>query len=220
MSDLLREIDQELRQDKARELLLRYGKQFLIGSVIIVLLVAIGVYLRNQDIKQRAATTLELVGIIGEGPTPTDLDLDALEKYVASAHGELASLGKFHMAGELARRGQKDDAIKIYRELAVDGSLTDELQDLAVLLDIMLRVDDGEPQSLIKELAPLTLPTIAWSYTARELTALLQIKAGDLNSGREGISSLLDVDGLPINMRRRLYQWQEIYGVPEGAKQS
>ena len=43
MSELFREIDSELRQDKAREWLLRYGPRILIVCVIGIFLVAIGV---------------------------------------------------------------------------------------------------------------------------------------------------------------------------------
>ena len=68
MSELFREIDSELRQDKAREWLLRYGPRILIVCVIGIFLVAIGVYLREQEMERREAATAELIGIVGEGP--------------------------------------------------------------------------------------------------------------------------------------------------------
>jgi hypothetical protein len=54
MSELFREIDSELRQDKARELLLKYGPRALILSVIAVITVVVGVYLRDQEHARQA----------------------------------------------------------------------------------------------------------------------------------------------------------------------
>ncbi|MEO0393746.1 MAG: hypothetical protein AAF213_10970, partial [Pseudomonadota bacterium] len=72
MSELFREIDSELRQDKARALLAKYGPRALIFSVITVVAVVIGVYLRDQEIARQSAATQELVKLVGEGPIPQD----------------------------------------------------------------------------------------------------------------------------------------------------
>lgn len=222
MSELFREIDSELRQDKAREWLMRYGPRILIVSVITVLLVAIGVYLREKEMERRAAATAELITIVGEGPRPTDLSIDALTRFVETTDGAVAAIGQFHLAGELARSGDLEAAMQNYRQLAVNSHLTPELQDLALLFDIMLRLDDVDQtvDDLLAELAPLTAPSVAWRFSAMELTALLQIRKGNEEQGKQIIADLLEVPNLPLGMRQRLFQWTEIYGVPADPEQS
>ena len=222
MSELFREIDSELRQDKAREWLLRYGPRILIVCVIGIFLVAIGVYLREQEMERREAATAELIGIVGEGPRPTDLSVEQLQQYVANTKGEIAAIGQFHLAGELARDGDVGGALANYKELSANSDLTQELRDLASLYSIMLRMNDENQtaDALIAELAPLSGPEVAWNLTAQELTALLHIKNGNEEQGRQIIADLLEVTNLPLGMRRRLFQWTEIYGEPANPEQS
>lgn len=218
MSDLLREIDQELRQDKARALMRRYGLQFLIGSVMIVVLVAVGSYLRERDIERRAKLTLELYNMVGDGPRPDAFEIKPMEVFIGHATGELKALGQFHLAGALTREGDKAGAHKLYQQLALSADLTPELQDLALLLDIMHRMDEEAPGPLLAELEPLTTGT--WGYSARELVGLLMIRAGRLKDGQLTFQALMKETDLPVAMRRRLLQWQEIYGVPADAQAS
>ena len=221
MSELFREIDSELRQDKARALLIKYGPRALILSIIAVVAVVIGVYLRDQEIARQSAATEELVRIVGEGPIPEDLSAWDLAAFVETTDGTIGAIGQFQLAGQLARDGNIEGALDNYRELAINPDLPDELQDLALLYGVILRVNSDAPTpQLIEELAPLTNPDVAWRWSAMELQALLHIRNGDVATGQTIFAELLLVPNLPVSMRRRLFQWTEIYGVPEDPEQS
>lgn len=221
MSELFREIDSELRKDKARELLIKYGPRFLILSVVAVIAVVIGVYLRDQEHARQAEATAELVRIVGEGPFPDNLPAWELAGFADTTGGTVGALGKLHLAGQLARDGNIEGALKAYQELAIDRDLPDELQDLALLYSIILRMNEGAAHDeLLAELEPLMNPNVAWRWSAMELTALLHIQNGDLLRGQTMIADMLLIPNLPVEMRRRLFQWSEIYGAPEVREQS
>ncbi|MBV6632205.1 MAG: hypothetical protein KI792_04120 [Alphaproteobacteria bacterium] len=215
MSDLLREIDQELRQDRAREWMVRYGPKLLVAAVAIVALVAIGVFLNKQEMERRAVATAELISILGDEQRPIDLNIDALTGYVEEQHGAIGAIGEFHLAAELARQGDVEAARGHYQGLATNGDLAPELQDLALLFDILLRLDTDPAGELIRELQPLTMPDVTWRWSAQELTALLHVRQGDIDQARRIFAELAITDGLPVGLRARVFRWQEIFGTPD-----
>ncbi|MEM6903627.1 MAG: hypothetical protein AAF556_10370 [Pseudomonadota bacterium] len=215
MSELLREIDQELRQDRAREWMVRYGPKALLVGVAIVALVAIGVYFNKVEMERRAAATAQLIAIIGDEQRPQHLKIDALSAYVEEQHGAIAALGEFHLAAELARQGDIEAARGHYQSLATNSDLASELQDLAILFDILLRIDTDPAGELVRELEPLTAPNITWRWTAQELTALLHVRLGNIDQAQRIFAELAITDGLPLGLRQRVFQWQEIFGTPE-----
>ena len=221
MSELFREIDSELRQDKARAVLLKYGPRALILSVIAVIAVVIGVYLRDQEQARQATATAELLRIVGEGPIPDNLETWELAAFADTTDGTIGALGKMHLAGQLARDGDVEGALRAYDELALDRNLTDEFRDLALLYGIILRMNNGaSPEVLLGELEPLTNPDVTWRWSAMELQALLHIQMGNVETGQTIIADMLLIPNLPVEMRRRMFRWSEIYGTPEDPEQS
>ncbi|MEO0394156.1 MAG: hypothetical protein AAF213_13090, partial [Pseudomonadota bacterium] len=161
--------------------------------------------------------------VVGASPRPAAATMPPPSNPHRPAFPTTESLGRgeFCLAGQLAREGNIGGALDNYQTLALDPNLPDELQDLALLYAIMLRMDGDTPaEDLIAELEPLTNPAITWRWSALELQALLHIENGDVETGRAMIADLLLEPNLPVSMRRRLFQWTEIYGVPEDPEQS
>jgi hypothetical protein len=207
MSDIFREVDEELRRDQFARLWKRYGTAIIAVAVAIVAATAGVVAWNNWRQANAEAETARLVAAFqsGGGEAGSDAGIavaDRLAAFAADAEEARARLARFREAALRAEAGQRDEAILIYDALASSG--TDPVyRDLAVLLGVMHRVDDGDPPELRARLRPLTAAGGAWRHTARELDAVLAVRAGDRAAAAALFEELSADESAPPGVRER-----------------
>src|SRR5690606_8957185 len=128
VSDLFREVDEELRRDRAVELWKRYGP-YVVGAAVAIV-VATGAYVAWRDYTQQqaaeqgtaffAATALASSGATKEA-------ISAFEELAVSATTGYATLARMREAALKADAGEREAAIGLYRSVAEDSGATEEL---------------------------------------------------------------------------------------------
>jgi hypothetical protein len=78
-----------------------------------------------------------------------------------------------------------------------------ELRDVATLLSAMNGLVDGDAQSQIVRVKPLTENGNPWRPTALEITAAAQLKAGDKEAALDIYKKLADDPAAPEGVRGR-----------------
>ncbi len=204
MSELLREIDEELRQDKLKEQWAKYGRYVIAVAILVV--GGVGgykgwEYYERQQREKSAAMYAEAV------------DLAAQQNFAEAAArlGQLAGdgntgyriVGTLQQAAILVQTGDHQNAAAIYEKLAADTSVPEYYQELALVLMAMQQADDADPQGLIDRLTPLTLDGKPWRFTAREIVASLFLRMNDFASAREELSAVADDLQAPTAARAR-----------------
>jgi hypothetical protein len=81
-----------------------------------------------------------------------------------------------------------------------------------VLLATMASLDTGDPAALGERLQPLTVETNPWRYSALELTALLDERAGKKKEARDIYTRLADDAEAPGGIRVRARQMLGVLG--------
>ncbi len=205
MSDIIREVDEELKRENWQKLWKRYGK-FLIGvAVFSVAATAAVVGWREYDASQRLAIGDRFAAVLADAEssdTPA-ASADALSAFAAGAPDGYAMLARLREAKLRADAGDRAAAITIYDSIAGDGSADRMFRDLAILYSVRTQADDGDPDSLIARLSPLGAETGTWRYSARELTAILHLRAGDIEASRAAYQQLADDLLAPQGLRAR-----------------
>lgn len=204
MSDIFREIDEELRRDNLEKLWARYGKYVILLALAAVLVTAGIMGWREYRSRQRqedgvryaAALALEQQGKNAEAA-------DAFAALAQDAHDGHAVLARLAEAALRVKSGDVDGAVAIYDQLAADGGVDPVFRDAATILSARYGIDKGDPHSVIARLAPLTDAANAWHPLALELTALAELKAGDKAKAREAYQHLADDLSAPQGLRAR-----------------
>jgi len=203
VSDIFREIDEELRRDNLLKLWKAYGK-YVIGVVIAALLVAGGVVAwRNHQKSLRQAESVRYeagLSLLREGKDSEAAKIFATVKGEGSGYGQLAA---FEAADLAAKAGDQKAAIADYDKLAASPNVDPELRDAAILLSVMNGFADAEPKAVIERLQPLTNTGNPWRSTALELTAAAKLKAGDKAGALEIYKKLADDLTAPEGVRTR-----------------
>lgn len=204
MSDIFREIEEDLQRDRYKKLWEKYGNLVIAAAVALVIGTAgwqvwKGYKIRrDQAFGQRYAEAAMLArqGKTAEaGASFAQLSAEAGAGYTALARLQEAAL--------LAKAGKVAEAIAVYDKLAEDGSVGRPYRNLAVLLAVLHAIDKGDPDALIKRLEPLTATASPWRHVALELTALLAQRIGDKGRAETLYRQLADDAAAPPGVRAR-----------------
>ena len=98
----------------------------------------------------------------------------------------------------------------MYLEIAADAGIDPLYRDAATLLSVMNAPDASNPSDLQSRLAPLADGTGPWKPLALELSAALDLKAGDRAAAAEKLQELIDLDATPPELRQRAAQLAEV----------
>jgi hypothetical protein len=203
MADIFREVDEAVREDRAKILWQRYGRL----AVAVVLLIVGGtagwVWWQDYSLGRQQQATAALAGALGQGGGSTLEAADALGSVAATAGGEIAMIARLYEAALLAEAGDREAAVTVYGQVAEDGGVPALWRDYARLMSVLHRIDRGDPATLQAMLGPLGEPDNPWRFTARELAGLLAVRRGEEDRAGEIFAGLADDAAAPAGVRQR-----------------
>ena len=201
VSEIFREIDEELRRDNLRKLWSRYGR-YIIAVVVVALVIAGGIVAwRDHQAAERRGQSTRYASALALARGGKEADAVKVFEAIAREGGGYAVLASFEEAALLAKSGDGEAAIATYDRIAASSELDPGLRGLAVLLSVMRTMPGGDPHSTIERLAPLTASSSSWRPTALELTALARLKSGDKSGALDLYKSLADDLTAPRGLR-------------------
>ncbi len=204
MTDIFREVEEEIRHERYAKLWTKYGKYVIAVAVAVVVATAGTVAWRDHQRKERAAESERYAAgmmLIAENKIPEAAD--AFAALAKDAGGDYGALARLEEAGLRAQAGDAAGAQRAYDELANDSNAKRSLRDLAVLLAVMHDLDKIDPAEGRQRLKPLLADDNPWRFSARELTALLALRVGDNAGAKEAYKAVADDQNAPPALRAR-----------------
>ena len=176
----LREVDENLRRDRASDFAKRYAKWF-IAALVLFLLASGGwiywQYYQRQQSERDVEQLAELYKNIGTGNlTGAPQKLDELTK---SDHAAVRASALFTRAAVAIEQNDLKLATAKFREAAEDDDLPKPYRDAALIRQTALEFDSLKPEEVIARLQPLAKAGEPWFGSAGEMTALALIKQGN-----------------------------------------
>ena len=212
MSDIFREIDEEVRRERLRKLWDQYSNVLI--AVALLIIIGIGGWRLYQwwETKQaaEAGRQFETAVLLSEQGKHDEAGA-AFAKLAAEGTGGYRTLARFRTAQELATR-EPQAAVKAYDALAADRGIGQLLQDLAEVRAASILVDTASYEELRSRLEPLTASDRPFRHTARELLALSAWRAGDQAASRRWIDLILTDAQTPSSIRARVEMLMALTG--------
>lgn len=203
VSDIFREIDEELRRDNLLKVWKSHGKYIIAGAVVVLAIAGgIAAWRQHQTSELKAVST-RYFGALSMIGAAKDTDAAKMFGDLARGGGGYAVLARFEQAALLADTGDKKGAIAIYDSIGTSANVDPEFRDLAVLLSVMHGLAETNPKAAIARLKPLTESGRPWRPTALELTAAADLKAGNRQAALAIYKQLSDDLGAPEGLRGR-----------------
>jgi hypothetical protein len=210
----VREVDENLRRDRARDFFKTYGN-WLIAAVVLFLAVSGGLIWWNQHrVAKRGEQVEQLAQVyrdIGSGNVSNaGSQLDALSD--SGSKGVRAS-AKFARAALALQQNDTKQAAGIYKSISEDSGLPQPYRDAALVRQTALEFDQLQPDAIITRLAPLTKPGEPWFGSAGEMTALAMIKQGKTQQAAQLFATIAKDKTVPETLRARAAQIAGTMGV-------
>ena len=202
---LLREIDEELRHERLAKLWQRFGNWIIGAGVAVVVVVAGHQGWKSHQVSQReqAAARYTAAVRLAAGNSAAEAE-KAFALLAPSAPAGYAMLARFREAALAARQGDPTRAASLYRRLAADGGLDNSYRELALLQAAYAVADSADPQALRAEIARLAQADSPWRHLARELSALLSLRAGEREAAREEFRRLAEDAAASATLKARV----------------
>jgi hypothetical protein len=218
MADIFREVDEEVRRDKAAEFWSKY--QNWIIALVVVILAATGgwryyeyqrrIAAEEAGAKFQSATQLAQQGKVKEAE-------GAFEQIAKAGAAGYAVLARLRAAAEAGAQ-DKDQGIKAFDAIGADTTIDKTFRDLARLRAAVLAVDKVSLDEARKRLEPLAAADGIYRHTARELLALAAFKADDFEMASRWLDNIIVDAETPGSVRQRATTLQALVVAGKPAK--
>jgi hypothetical protein len=203
VSDIFREIDEELRRDNFRQLWSRYGRYIIAFGVFILVVAGSIVAWRDHQLSERRAQSTRYASALALAKNGKEADAVKVFSVIAHEGGGYAILASFEEAALLAQAGDRQAATAAYDRIAEASDVDADFRGLALLLSVAQRMSEADPHTTIDRLGPLIASGNPWRPTAMELTALARLQSGDKAGALDLFKSLADDAATPQTLRAR-----------------
>ena len=215
MADIFRKVDEEVRQQRYRELWQKFGAYVVGLAVVIVLLVAgYQVWISYRD-SSRIETSDRYITLMEALQSNEEAALDELFAFSDPDGDGYALLAAFEEASVRARRSDLEGASEIWRRIAANASAGPALQGAAELTDIIHSVDTAEPEVLQQRLSSLRANNVAYRSLAQELSAVVALRSGDKDLAIDQLRELSADLSAPESLRLRAGRLLNVLEDPE-----
>jgi hypothetical protein len=204
MSDIFREVDEDLRREQYKRLWDRFGVYVIALAVLIV--VGVGGYKAWEwwERSQAAATGDRFLAALELSEAGQHSEaIAALEAVAADGSGDYPTLAIFRSAGERAAAGDRDGAVAAYDSIASRRGLSPLVADLARIRAALILSDTQSPEELRSRIGDLAATGNAWRHTAREILGLAAYRTNDLATARTYFDEIVDDQESAQGVRQR-----------------
>jgi len=204
MSDIFREIDDDIRRDQAIDVWKKYGPLFFAFGLILVALTAGYRFYTYYETQKAEALGSRFQAAI-EASAAGKADEATKEFSAIAADGDVgyALLSRFRLAVERSLTDKAEGA-KLFDVLASDATLPPVLRGLARVRSATLVADTASSEELQTKLQPLIVPGGTWAGNARELIGLKALKAGDIAGAGKLFDEIMTDDIAPATLKQRV----------------
>ncbi len=208
MSDILRQVDEDLRKDRLLRIWKLYGV-YIVSFVLVVLISLAGYqyYLfsaksKNEIIVEKYISAINLTDINAAISQLIELD--------ESGNSYIKGLAKLKRAELYFTTEKKDMALELLESISSDDSLDEVIKDLALYKYLMVQLDVLDKDSYIEIIDSKHLEDSKFKYHFKELKALKLLIEGDQNESIELFESIIDNEDSPIDLKTRSEKFKEI----------
>lgn len=205
MSDVMQEVNDELRQQRLEAFWIE-NRNWIIGGIILAIITTAGLtWWRGYEYKQNMARTTQLIAAVKAD------DAKALTDYAMTSGKNHAALAKFSAAGLHVKDGNIARAVELYAEIAGSMSVDRELRDLAKILSLNIRLGTEDPKKLHKELSAMSGAKEPYRFTALEMDALVYAGEGNMKEAAAKLEAISSSPDAPEDSRLRATTLHEFY---------
>jgi hypothetical protein len=210
VADIFDETMEDLRNERMRQLAVRYGGLLVVALVLVLIGAGAWQGWRWYQGRQAAAAATAYLAAMRDAdalpPGPSSARgpvIEAFAKIAASGPAGYRTIARLREAALQADAGDLKDALALWDQISGDSSVNPVLRDLASLLWVQHQIDQGDPGAITARLQPLEAPSNPWRPMAQEASALLALRQGNKTAALSTLRTLATDPLAPQGVRSR-----------------
>lgn len=213
MSELLREVDDAMRQERVEKFFHEHGKTIAAFVILTILFTGAFSFYRYWDNKQKENGTAKLI-TLQESPEFPDNILGADLKMPSGVRG----LAYISGAQAFLDKNQKDDALALYAQASADAGIPSDIRDLAVLMQARLAEEKGKTE--LDALQDIWSDSgNPWQAEARlESAVILAETQSDFTGALSHLDEVLKLQNLPDTFYAKVQALSHVYSLKKAQK--
>lgn len=209
MTDIFREVEEEVRRERYAQLWKKYG-DYVIAGAALVIIAAAGIQLwrvYHQRELVKASVTYAAAGQMLDAGAATAA-ATTYAKLAETAPGGYSQLALLQKGNALLQAGQTQQAVEAYKQVAAKGDTL--LAPVARIRAAWATVDTADRSELDTLLKPLLDDTNPWHPMAREIIAYADYRSGATAKALSAFQAIAKDSATPAAVRQRS-QWMATY---------
>lgn len=200
----IREIDEELKNEKLKKIWDKYGL-FIIIFVVLAVSAAVSFETfkawnekRNQEFSDTYAYALNLQN---QGRYAEAMEvLDKLQKSKKAVYSDIAEI---QMANIMMEQNKVEEAIAILENVVKDEDFNPQMKQIATIKLASYKLDYAPSEEIQSMLAPLVRENGVWTNIAKEMLAMLAVRDGDLDRAKTLYQEISVAANTPETLKAR-----------------
>ena len=195
MSDILRQVDEELRQDRLLNLWRRY-RVYLIGGLILLIGSVLG-YQINKSVNQSFYEDEVEKYISSSDLVDFNQTIENLSKIESSNQLLISDIAQIKIAAILMENGKIKESKNALLGIINEGKTDTILTDLAIYFYLMSSLNDMPIDEISKYLTNNKLENSSFKYLFKETIAIKNLLVGNIKLSKEKFDELINDDNTP-----------------------
>ncbi len=195
MSDILRQVDEELRQDRLLNLWRRY-RIYLIGGLILLIGSVLG-YQINKSLNksfyenevEKYINTLDLIDF--------NQTIEGLNRIDNSNQLLISGIAQIKIAKLLMENGKMQESKSKLLEIINEGKVDPIINDLAIYFYLMSNLNDISIEEINIYLGSNKSENSTFKYLFKETIAIKHLLAGNIKQAKERFDELINDENAP-----------------------
>ena len=204
MSDIFREVEEDLRHEKYKRLWDKYGPYVLAVAFLIVAGTAGYRGWEAWEASRSETTGDQYINALQSADDGEIEDAEkALSELSVDAPGGYSDMARLRAASIKAQNDDAEGALKAFTEIAKDGGVAPVFQNAARIQAGYILVDNADFAEVEKQLSGLAANDNAWRHSARELIGLAAYKAEKYEDAQKWFQQVIDDRAAPADLSAR-----------------
>lgn len=220
MSDIFREVDEALQEDKAKEIWKEWGSTIITSAVVMVVTTGMFSGIKTWQHVQKEKETTRIIQALDEQDS-----IPALLEIADDSKKGHQSVAIFAAAAAHLANNQLLDALTVYQGGIKNNAMLNEFEDLARIMVVRIKMSlpDEQPsaEDMMADIKPvLDDPKSAWINHAKAEAALIEAEYnGHYDKAVTVSNEILDAEVAPADLKERVKAMVHIFR-QEAAKNS
>ena len=208
MSDIIRQIDEDLRREKLSKLWNKYGL-YAVSTIIVIVFTVIG-YQLNVSISKSKNEILVETFIKATNDNNFIEQIPLYEEIISSNNEYLSGLAALRTSNLQVQNGNIEEGYSTLEKIAENIEYDIIIRDLATYLLFMAKMEDPDDIASNLNLTNERIESSPFKYSFLEIIAVRKLILGDYAEAKKDFEDLISNLDLPIEIRNRAIKFIEL----------